>query len=99
MSAEKCAAMDWKLTKGGKDYVECSAGATHVIRLEGTFLAVTVRMCEAHQRYFINGSRTEHWTVVDAETGHEVRFWQGKRELRSKGQHYAKDPLCCGGGC
>ena len=53
MPETTCAALDWKPTNAGKDYVPCtSKGEVEEVELLGTMLRVKVRLCRAHQKFF-----------------------------------------------
>ncbi len=49
----KCDAMDWKLTSGGKDYVECDKRhGVKLYKLAGLLLSAKVHLCEAYRKWF-----------------------------------------------
>ena len=74
----KCAALEWKMTGQGKDYVECDGRTAKLYRLEGLMLAVEVALCPAHAKYFSSRSRPDDWQgvyVIDVETDEDLTRW------------------------
>jgi hypothetical protein len=47
-----CAALDWKRTPDGMDYVPCDGTAAINCKITGLLLTVKVPLCSAHQKAF-----------------------------------------------